>query len=51
VHRGTPAGSVCGPALIELSHTTIAVPPRASLVSGARNELRLQLPTPEESPR
>jgi N-methylhydantoinase A len=51
VHRGTPAGSVCGPALIELSHTTIAVPPRASLVSGARNELRLHLPTPEESPR
>jgi N-methylhydantoinase A len=51
VHRGAPGVSVCGPALIELSDTTIAVPPGASLAPGSRNELRLQLPTSEESPR
>jgi N-methylhydantoinase A len=51
VHRGAPAGSVSGPALVELTHTTIAVPLGASLAPGSRNELRLQLPTPKESSR
>ncbi len=47
VHRGAPAAAVSGPALLELAHTTIAVPPGASLTTGSRNELRLQLPTKE----
>jgi N-methylhydantoinase A len=37
------AGRVPGPALVELPHTTIAVPPDATLSTGARGELRLQL--------
>jgi N-methylhydantoinase A len=37
------AGRVPGPALVELPHTTIAVPPGATLSTGARGELRLQL--------
>ncbi|MFD1516919.1 hydantoinase/oxoprolinase family protein [Pseudonocardia yunnanensis] len=45
VHRGIPAGTVTGPALVELAHTTIAVPPGASLATGGRSELRLQLST------
>jgi N-methylhydantoinase A/acetone carboxylase, beta subunit len=49
VHRGSPRGAVSGPALVELAHTTIAVPPGASLSTGPRNELRLQLATPKES--
>jgi N-methylhydantoinase A/oxoprolinase/acetone carboxylase beta subunit len=51
VYRGAPAGSVSGPALVELAHTTIAVPLGASLAPGARHELRLQLPTSKELPR
>ncbi|MFF4591450.1 hydantoinase/oxoprolinase family protein [Amycolatopsis sp. NPDC001319] len=49
VHRGSVTGTVSGPALVELAHTTIAVPPGASLSTGTRNELRLQLPTTKES--
>ncbi|QRP42951.1 hydantoinase/oxoprolinase family protein [Amycolatopsis sp. FDAARGOS 1241] len=49
VHRGGVTGTVSGPALVELAHTTIAVPPGASLSTGSRNELRLQLPTSKES--
>ncbi|WP_433293491.1 hydantoinase/oxoprolinase family protein [Pseudonocardia sp. CA-142604] len=45
VHPGIPAGTVAGPALVELAHTTIAVPPGASLVTGSRGELRLELST------
>jgi N-methylhydantoinase A len=37
------AGQVQGPALVELAHTTIAVPPGATLSTGARGELRLHL--------
>ena len=51
VHRGAPAASVSGAALIELPHTTIAVPPGASLAPGSRNELLLQLPTAKEPDR
>jgi N-methylhydantoinase A len=49
VHRGSPHSTVPGPALIELAHTTIAVPPGASLSTGSRNELRLRLASPKES--
>lgn len=49
VHRGALTGPITGPALVELAHTTIAVPPGASLSTGSRNELRLQLTTSEES--
>jgi N-methylhydantoinase A len=49
VHRGTPTGTVSGPALVELAHTTIAVPPGAALSTGPRHELRLQLATPTTS--
>jgi N-methylhydantoinase A len=48
VHRGIPAGTVTGPALVELAHTTIAVSPGATLSTGSRNELRLRLPTSKE---
>jgi N-methylhydantoinase A len=49
VHRGSVTATVCGPALVELAHTTIAVPAGASLSTGPRNELRLQFPTTKES--
>jgi N-methylhydantoinase A len=39
----TEADQVRGPALVELAHTTIAVPPDASLSTGARGEIRLRL--------
>jgi N-methylhydantoinase A len=42
VYRGTPGGTVTGPALIELAHTTIAVPHGASLSAGPLGELRLK---------
>ncbi|GAA1196663.1 hydantoinase/oxoprolinase family protein [Pseudonocardia alaniniphila] len=45
VHPGIPAATVTGPALVELAHTTIAVPPGASLATGSRGELRLRLST------
>jgi N-methylhydantoinase A len=37
------AGQVQGPALVELAHTTISVPPDATLSTGARGEIRLHL--------
>jgi N-methylhydantoinase A len=37
------SGQVRGPALVELPHTTIAVPPEAILSTGARGEIRLHL--------
>jgi N-methylhydantoinase A len=39
----TAAGQVQGPALVELAHTTIAVPPDATLSTGARGEISLHL--------
>ncbi|MDB5065833.1 MAG: hydantoinase/oxoprolinase family protein [Chloroflexi bacterium] len=39
------AGQVRGPALVELAHTTIAVPPQATLSTGARGEITLRLVT------
>jgi N-methylhydantoinase A len=42
VHRGAPGGTVTGPALIELAHTTVAVPHGASLSAGRFGELRLK---------
>jgi N-methylhydantoinase A len=51
VFRGTPVRAVAGPALVELAHTTVAVPPGASLDRGSRNELRLRLPTSTETSR
>jgi N-methylhydantoinase A len=42
VYRGAPGGTVTGPALIELAHTTIAVPHGASLSAGPLGELRLK---------
>jgi N-methylhydantoinase A len=42
VHRGAPGGTVTGPALIELAHTTVAVPHGASLSPGPLGELRLK---------
>jgi N-methylhydantoinase A len=38
------ARQVRGPALVELAHTTIAVPPDATLSIGARGEIGLHLP-------
>jgi N-methylhydantoinase A len=49
VHRGVPYRTVVGPALVELAHTTIAVPPGATLSPGSRTELRLRLATFKES--
>ncbi|WP_326836938.1 hydantoinase/oxoprolinase family protein [Amycolatopsis rhabdoformis] len=49
VFSGAPAGAVSGPALVELAHTTIAVPPGATLSTGSHHELRLQLASPKES--
>ena len=42
VYRGAPGGTVTGPALIELPHTTVAVPHAASLSAGPLGELRLK---------
>jgi N-methylhydantoinase A len=42
VYRGGPGGTVAGPALIELAHTTVAVPHGASLSAGPLGELRLK---------
>ena len=49
VYLGAPAGEITGPALVELAHTTIAVPPGARLSTGSHSGLRLQLPVAEES--
>jgi N-methylhydantoinase A len=42
VYRGAPDGTVTGPALVELPHTTVAVPHGASLSTGPLGELRLK---------
>jgi N-methylhydantoinase A len=42
VYRGAPGGTVTGPALVELPHTTVAVPHGASLSAGPLGELRLE---------
>jgi N-methylhydantoinase A len=42
LYRGAPGGTISGPALIELAHTTVAVPHSASLSVGPLGELRLK---------
>jgi N-methylhydantoinase A len=42
VYRGAPADMITGPALVELAHTTVAVPPGATLTTGPLGELRLK---------
>jgi N-methylhydantoinase A len=42
VYRGPPGQVVTGPALVELAHTTVAVPPGATLTAGPLGELRLK---------
>ena len=42
MYRGGSGGTVAGPALIELAHTTVAVPPGASLSTGPLGELVLK---------
>ncbi|MER7743601.1 hydantoinase/oxoprolinase family protein [Streptomyces sp. NPDC096538] len=40
------AGQVSGPALVELSHTTVCVPPGATVFNGPHGHLTLHLPDP-----
>ena len=42
LYRGVPSATVAGPALVELAHTTVAVPHGASLSVGSLGELRLK---------
>jgi N-methylhydantoinase A len=42
VYRGTPEDMITGPALVELAHTTVAVPHGATLTPGPLGELRLK---------
>ncbi|HEX4225796.1 MAG TPA: hydantoinase/oxoprolinase family protein [Pseudonocardiaceae bacterium] len=50
VHGGVSESAVvAGPALVELPHTTIAVPPGATLSTGSTGQLRLVLASSEES--
>jgi N-methylhydantoinase A len=49
VHTGIPAKPVHGPALVELAHTTIAVPSGAELFHAVSGELRLRLSVSKES--
>ena len=42
VYRGAPDRTVAGPALIQLAHTTVAVPPGASLSADPRGGLHLR---------
>jgi N-methylhydantoinase A len=42
VYRGAPPDTITGPALIELAHTTVAVPPGATLTTGPLGELHLK---------
>jgi N-methylhydantoinase A len=42
VYRGAPGAAVTGPALVELAHTSVAVPHGASLSVGPLGELRLK---------
>jgi len=46
----TDGGEITGPALVELPHTTIAVPRAASLTAD-RGHFRLLLPAPETAGR
>jgi N-methylhydantoinase A len=46
----TDGGDITGPALVELPHTTIAVPRAASLTAD-RGHFRLLLPAPETTGR
>ena len=49
VHHGDSLGPdavITGPALVELAHTTISVPPGGVLSTGDRGETRLKLPPP-----
>ena len=43
VYRGAPQDMITGPALVELAHTTVAVPHGATLTTGPLGELRLNL--------
>jgi N-methylhydantoinase A len=42
VYRGLPGDMITGPALVELAHTTVAVPHGATLTAGPFGELRLK---------
>jgi N-methylhydantoinase A len=42
VYRGAPEDMITGPALVELAHTTVAVPHGATLTVGSLGELRLK---------
>jgi N-methylhydantoinase A len=42
VYCGAPEEMVIGPALVELAHTTVAVPPGATLTAGPLGELHLK---------
>ena len=42
MYRGAPSPAITGPALVELAHTTVAVPHGASLSAGPFGELRLK---------
>jgi N-methylhydantoinase A len=42
VYRGVPSDMITGPALVELAHTTVAVPHGATLTAGPLGELRLK---------
>jgi N-methylhydantoinase A len=43
VYRGAPQDLITGPALVELAHTTVAVPHGATLTTGTLGELRLNV--------
>ena len=43
MYRGAPQDLITGPALVELAHTTVAVPYGATLTTGPFGELRLNL--------
>jgi N-methylhydantoinase A len=42
LYRGAPEDMITGPALVELAHTTVAVPPGATLTAGPLGELHLR---------
>ncbi len=42
MYRGAPDGTVTGPTLVELPHTTVAVPHGAALSAGTLGELLLK---------
>lgn len=49
VYTGITGRPIVGPALIELAHTTVAVPPGAELSPGEAGQLRLRLSSQKES--